>query len=296
MRNRFAQMTEEQLNVGITIMGSLCLLSLFIFSLLNFTNAGAMIASDIVREASNGSAENVLLLPTPTETEAVSQLPPTLTPRPTNTATRTATPSPTNTATRTRTPTREATATRTRTPEATETAEATETSQLDYAATIAAAQSATPITASTPPLGADTLLIVPPPPSPPPPPPPPPSPPPPAPSPTPLPLYVLSDLRGGPNCNYAGIAGTVRNQDGSPRSGVTVEVFNEFGYIQSPVTNEAGFYEALLDVQPREDLAGLWHIRVLEEGVQRSNEIIVQMSGSCTSGETQFLADFYRSQ
>jgi hypothetical protein len=97
---------------------------------------------------------------------------------------------------------------------------------------------------------------------------------------------VLSELLGGPNCGYSGIEGTIRGASGAPLSGVTVEIFNEFGYRQTPVTDANGVYRVFLDSRPRPDLAGPWHIRVLEGG----------MSGVCTSGENQFVANFYRTR
>lgn len=275
MLERFARLTEEQLNIGIAILGAssgvalLLILLLFRLGTLDGALAGVVGAPSVE--------------PTPTVESAGALIPATWTPR--ATATATTTPTPSNTPI----PTEE--------PSATPTFElATETPEPDYAATIAAAQSATPFATSTPV----------PPPAPPVPsfptvPPAPTVPPVPtntrAPSPTPQPLYVLSELLGGPDCAYSGISGTVRNVDGSPRPGVTVEVFNEFGYIQAPVTNNEGRYEVFLDSRPRPDLAGSWHIRVKENGVQGSHEIIVIMSSGCTGSDlTKFIANFYRTQ
>jgi hypothetical protein len=276
---RFGKLTEEQLNIGLIIVGSLCGVAVLLFGLLGATDAAkpVLAAAGIVE---NGSGAQ----PTPTA-EAVSQLPPTWTPRATSTPTLTPTERPTNTpeATLTETP---GIPTATLTPEP------------DYAATVAAAQSATPVIPPTP-------IPPPPPPAPviptsPPPPPPPPIPtsPPPPPTATPPPLYILSDLLGGPDCSYTGISGTVYNRDGSPRAGATVEVFNEFGFRLAPVTNNNGFYEAFLDSRPRADLAGPWHIQVLENGVRNSNEIVVILSGSCTNSTdlTKVVANFYRTQ
>ncbi len=301
MIERFVKVREDQLNTAIAVVATLCVLMLFLFSLLLFTTAGNGVRARFL-------PSNATVTPEP----VANLLPPTWTPRATNTptttptATLTSTPVPTNTRVPSRTPTRTVTATAT--------AEGSPTP--DFAATVAAAQSMTPVPTTVPPqIPAPPVVIVPTappvpviPPPPPPPPPvvivPPPVPPtptlPPSPIPlptaTPLPLYVLAELLGGPNCGYSGISGTVRGADGAPLPGVTVSVFNEFGYAQEPVTDANGVYQVYLDSQPRPDLAGPWHIRVLEGGVQQSNEIVVLMSGSCTAGENEFIANFYRSR
>ncbi|MBA3534617.1 MAG: carboxypeptidase regulatory-like domain-containing protein [Ardenticatenales bacterium] len=300
MFDRLRDMTEEQLNVGIAISGALCVVMLFIMILLNATTAGATALNAVgLGDGATNAGE-----PTPT---LGTTLPPTWTPRATNTATPTVTPRPTET----ETPTVEVT----ETTEITPTLEVESTPTPDYAATITAAQSSTPVappppaiqptsrpsTAPVAPAPAPVVPVIPPVAAPPVAPPVAPTERPaptstPAPSPTPLPLYVLAELLGGPNCQYSGISGTIRNNDGSPRAGTTVEVFNETGYKQTLTTDAAGFYEAFLDSKPREDLKGFWHIRILEGTVQGSNEIVVVMSGDCTSGETQFVANFYRSQ
>lgn len=279
MLERFGKLSEEQLNVGIAIVGATCAVAVLLFGLLGMTDAAkpVLAAAGIVE---NGSAGQ----PTPT-VEALSQLPPTWTPRATSTSTSTPTARPTDTPA----------------PTATETVgipTETATPEPDYAATVAAAQSATPVIPPTP------IPPAPPPPpviptSPPAPPPPPlPTSPPPPPTATPQPLYVLSQLLGGPDCGYTGISGTVYSRDGVPRAGVTIDVFNEFGFRLAPVTNNSGFYEAFLDSKPRGDLAGPWHIQVVENGVKNSNEIVVILSGSCTNGSdvTKVVADFYRTQ
>lgn len=273
---RFGRLSEEQLNVGIAMVGATCLVAVLLFGLLGITDAAKpmLAAAGIVETGSAGQ-------PTPT-VEALSQLPPTWTPRATPTATTTPTQRPTFTPepTQTETP---GIPTETATPEP------------DYAATVAAAQSATPVIPPTP-----VPPIAPPPPVIPTSPPPPvvPTSPPPPPTATPQPLYVLSQLLGGPDCAYTGISGTVYSRDGVPRSGVTVEVFNEFGFRIAPVTNNNGFYEAFLDSQPRADLAGPWHIQVLENGIRNSNEIVVILTGTCTNSSdlTKVVADFYRTQ
>ncbi len=284
MLERFGKLGEEQLNIGIALVGVTCAVALLLFGVIGASGvaAPALRAAGIVADGRSGQ-------PTPTPEGLGAQLPPTWTPRATATATNTATPAPTET------PTIEPTAT-----EGEPTV--TFTPEPDYAATVAAAQSATPVI---PP----TAIPQPAPPAPPAPPPAPPAPPappvppvptspPPPPTATPPPLYVLSDLLGGPDCGYTGISGTVYNRDGTVRPGVNVEVFNEFGFKLAPVTNASGFYEAFLDSKPRGDLAGPWHIRILENGIQNSNEIIVVLTGGCEGGNdlTKVIANFYRTQ
>lgn len=309
MVDRFRNLTDEQLNIGIAITSALCVLAVFMFGALGVSGVGSRFAG--TADERPGQAA---VVETSTPEGSIAELPPTWTPRPTITPNPTNTPAPTPSPTLEPTETREPTATRTATETSTPSASPTEGP--DFAATIAAAQSATPPPPppqppSQPPVQQQPPVVLPPapappvaPPAPPPAPPtqrplptntPPPTPTP-EPSPTPQPLYVLSDLRGGPDCGYVGISGTVFNMDGTPRQGVTVEVFNEFGYRQALTTNQAGFYEAFLDTQPRPELAGYWHIRILEGGIQQSNENVVLMSGTCTSGETRFIANFYRTQ
>ncbi|MGB0388401.1 MAG: hypothetical protein ACPGWR_26575 [Ardenticatenaceae bacterium] len=115
---------------------------------------------------------------------------------------------------------------------------------------------------------------------------------------TPEPLYVLSELLGGADCQYVGFSGRVRGSDDRPREGITVELFNDSDYNQLLVTDQQGFYETMLDNQPRTDLAGNWHIRLLEEEIQVSHEIIVVMSESCENSDdlTRFVANFTRTK
>ena len=115
---------------------------------------------------------------------------------------------------------------------------------------------------------------------------------------TPQPLYMLSELLGGPDCEYVGFSGTVSNLDGSGREGVKVELFNDFDDRQSVITNEKGLYEVVIDNSPQSHLEGNWHIRVLEDNIQVSNEIIVVMSSSCEESDdlTRFVANFTRTK
>lgn len=283
MLERFRNLTEEQLNIGIAIMGTLCLVALLSF--------GVLQTSPRVRSAV-GLGEDPAVAVEPTTVVVQAELPPTWTPRATNTPTATPTPPPTAT------PPPPAS----ETPAPSPTLEEGATEEPDFAATIAAAQSATPPPAPPPPPA--TSIPAPPAPVAPPPPPAPtsiPAPPPPptstpSPVPTPLPTYVLAELLGGPNCGESSISGTIRNVDGTARTGVQVQVFNEFGYLLSPVTDGAGRFYAFLDSRPRADLAGPWHIRVMEDGIQASNEYVVIMSGSCTAGENFFVLNFYRTR
>lgn len=304
MYEQFINLREEQLNVAMAVLGAFCVLALFLFALLLFTGVG-----DPVRAAVLGS-EGAAGEPTPVSELSVDTLPPTWTPRATNTPTFTST--PTETPEPTNTPTITASPTLTATEIVTPTLAVSETAEPDYAATIAAAQSATPVPPPPPPTTPpQPQPVFPPTPIPPPPvvqpvqptpvPPPPTEVPPtptPQPTPTPTPLYILTELLGGPDCGYSGISGTVRNPDGTARVGVQLEVFNEYGYRLQPVTNANGFYEAFLDTRPRADLAGPWHIRVLEGGEQQSNEIIVVLSSTCTNATdvTKVVANFLRTQ
>lgn len=117
------------------------------------------------------------------------------------------------------------------------------------------------------------------------------------PAPTPEPLYVLQDLLGGPDCGYVGFSGSVWNVDGSGREGVRIELFNDDQYKRSVLTDQNGLYEVIIDTKPQLELEGNWHIRVLENKVQVSNEIIVVMSSTCEEQDlTRFVANFKRTQ
>lgn len=115
--------------------------------------------------------------------------------------------------------------------------------------------------------------------------------------PTPQPLYVLQDLLGGPDCDYVGFSGMVSDVDDSGREGVRIELFNDAQYKRSVLTDQNGLYEVIIDTSPQPHLEGNWHIRVLENKVQVSNEIIVVMSPSCEEDDlTRFVANFKRTQ
>ena len=258
----FLNWTEEQLNLGIAIMAVLTLLAIMVFALLWFSPSFV---------APIGLAPQP---PTPTLKPAPT-LPPTWTPLPTNTPTPTRTPRPTRTPTPTDTPTPTITATP------------------DVAATLTALPTETP----EPTVEVDVVPSPPAPPPPPPPPPPGPPPPPPPPTATPTPLYVLTRLEAGPSCTWVGFFGYVYNADGRPRPNVQVKVFNEFGYEQTATTQQDGYWEVFLDSKPRADLAGAWHLVVMEDGKRASEEIAVIMSRDCNAPEqlTKFRADWQRS-
>lgn len=75
-----------------------------------------------------------------------------------------------------------------------------------------------------------------------------------------------------------------------------MRVFNEFGFERTATTNNDGYWEVFLDSQPRADLAGSWHLVVLEGGERVGSEIVVRMGPDCTSGRpTKFKADWQRS-
>jgi len=115
--------------------------------------------------------------------------------------------------------------------------------------------------------------------------------------PTPEPLYVLQDLLGGPDCDYVGFSGTVWDVEGSGREGVRIELFNDAQYKRSVLTDQNGLYEVIIDTSPQPHLGGNWHIRILENKIQVSNEIIVVMSSSCEEDDlTRFVANFKRTQ
>lgn len=117
------------------------------------------------------------------------------------------------------------------------------------------------------------------------------------PVPTPEPLYALQDLLGGPDCDYVGFSGTVWNVDDSGREGVRIELFNDAQYKRSVLTDQNGLYEIIIDSSPQPDLEGNWHIRIIENKIQVSNEIIVVMSSSCEEDDlTRFVANFRRTQ
>ncbi len=320
---------REGPNIGSTIVGIFFLIVLLLSGLLLFTSVGESIRQEAFID---GSWE---VEPTVPREVAVELQPSAGTPQavipttPSPTVTPEGRSEPTRTSLPTLTPSEEGTPTPTLTV-------VTETPGPDYAATIAAGQSATPVPPPAPP---------PPPMLPPPPPPPPASPtstatptgtptetptgtpteadgspsptqaaaesasptqaPPEvagSPSPVQVPptttevLYELTDLSGSRDCGFSGIVGTIRNADGTPRQGVTVEVENEWNYRQSQVTNAEGFYEMFLGNEPREELAGTWTVRVLEDGRPQSEEGMVQISGSCEEGEHRFVADFRRVQ
>ncbi len=115
--------------------------------------------------------------------------------------------------------------------------------------------------------------------------------------PTPEPLYVLEDLLGGPDCDYVGFSGTVWDVEGAGHEGVRIELFNDAQYKRSVLTDQNGLYELIIDTSPQSHLEGNWHIRVLENKVQVSNEIIVVMSSTCEEDDlTRFVANFKRTQ
>lgn len=115
--------------------------------------------------------------------------------------------------------------------------------------------------------------------------------------PTPEPLYVLQDLLGGPDCDYVGFSGTVWDAEGSGREGVRIELFNDAQYKRSVLTDQNGLYEVIIDTSPKPDLEGNWHIRIIENKVQVSNEIIVVMSSTCKEDDlTRFVANFKQTQ
>lgn len=115
--------------------------------------------------------------------------------------------------------------------------------------------------------------------------------------PTPEPLYALQDLLGGPDCDYVGFSGTVWNVDDSGREGVRIELFNDAQYKRSVLTDQNGLYEVIIDTSPKPDLQGNWHLRVLENKIQVSNEIIVVMSSTCEEDDlTRFVANFKRTE
>lgn len=255
--------TDEQLNLGITVMSVLTFLAILIILAL-------------------------WVSPSIAAPMGLAPIPPTSTPRPAATLPPTWTPPPTETATPTRTPRP------TETPTPTPTGTPTETATPDVGATLTAlpTNTATTVPPSPPPIeepppvsggggggnsGGSTA-------------------PPPPPTATPTPLYVLTDLRAGANCDWVGFFGYVYQADGRPRPNTNVRVFNEFGFEQTATTRNDGYWEVFLDSQPRADLAGSWHMVVLEEGERASNEIVVLMGPDCTSGRpTRFKADWQRS-
>jgi hypothetical protein len=120
----------------------------------------------------------------------------------------------------------------------------------------------------------------------------------PLPTATPIPLYVLNELLGGADCTYSGVSGTIRNENQTVRAGVTVEIFNERAYFQRVFTNQSGDYQLVLDSNRRQDWAGNWHIRIMENNIQQSNEIIFVMTLGCTDefDLTRIVANFQRTQ
>lgn len=260
--------TDEQLNLGIAVMSILTLLALFTVLALWFSPSLA---------APLGLAQRP---PTPTPRPAAT-LPPTWTPQPTETPTPTRTPRPTET------------------PTATPTGTPTDTPTPDAAATLTALPTETPTATPEPPLpvdappspssgnGGSTVSR------------PPPPPPPPPPTATPTPLYALDFLGAAPSCDWVGFYGYVYNADGRPRPNTVVRVFNEFGYPpvgeRDQMTNNEGRWELFLDSRPRADLAGSWHLVVIEGGERASNEIVVLMDSGCASGQfTKFNANWQR--
>lgn len=336
MFERFKNLTQDQLNIAIAIIGAICFIMLFFCGLLAFTGIAPEYLAD------NGWVPQAVVEATITPTSPT--LPATWTPRPssTPTATETETPEPTETPapTVTETPTPEVVATPTAEntievpalPSQTAIPEPTESQEPNYAETIAAAQSATPFPTvpppppqpqpqPQPPVAILVPTVPPPPPIPPTPIPPPPTlPPPPTntpaptntpeptntplptptppPTATPVPLYVLNELLGGADCTYSGVSGTIRNQNQTVRGGVTVEIFDERGYFQRVFTNQAGDYELALDSNRRQDWAGNWHIRIMENNIQQSNEIIFVMTPGCIDqfDLTRIVANFQRTQ
>ncbi|RME13634.1 MAG: hypothetical protein D6802_00960 [Ardenticatenia bacterium] len=253
--------SEEQLNIGIAIMAVLTVLALMAIGLI-WVQPSMLAPVGLARRP-----------PTPTP-RPVATLPPTWTP----TATPTQTPTPTATPTETPLPTGTAEAV------ATETAIAIEgTPTPDLVATLTALPTDTPIPFPTSP------------------PPPPPrtsgggggSSAPPVPTPTPMPLYIVVNSLGGVRCDEMKFFGYVYNNNGTPRPGVTVRVFNEFGYQQDAVTQADGYWEVYLGPGPAPERAGTWHLVLLEDGQRASDEIAFVMPRDC-SGVTVVRVDWQR--
>lgn len=121
----------------------------------------------------------------------------------------------------------------------------------------------------------------------------------PAPASTPRPLYQVVDTRAGVDCGWYGFFGTVSDPDGNPREDVSVRVYHE-GEEQvltgRAATNDDGYWEVSLGDSPETELAGLWHLVVMEEGQRGSSEIAVDLATRCDAGRpTKFQVNWQRS-
>jgi hypothetical protein len=101
-------------------------------------------------------------------------------------------------------------------------------------------------------------------------------------------------MLGGPGCDGVKAFGTVFNQDGSPRAGVAIKMFNDYGYVQTTITDSSGQWEIFLRPDPDPSLAGDWHWEVIENNVPLSPQITFTMSGQCGNGPHAFQLDFRR--
>lgn len=265
---RFARLSEDQLTAMTLIFAGLTVVSLFIFGALWI--------------APNTSAERQALAFTPTARPRAT-LPPTWTPTPEPTPTATATPRPV-TPTASPAPLEESAPLQAvvvaeiEPPSPTAAVEASPTAEPDIAATIAAAASPTPEPTRVPPTFPPAR---------------PPAPPPP-PTATPTPPYILRQMLGGSGCGGVTAFGTVYQQNGSGRQGVTIKMYNDYGYVREAVTDGSGRWEIYLRPDPDPSLAGNWHWEVTENGIAVSPQITFPMTGRCGDGPHAFQIDFQR--
>lgn len=116
---------------------------------------------------------------------------------------------------------------------------------------------------------------------------------------TPRPLYQVVDTRAGVDCGWYGFFGTVSDPDGNPRDGVSIRVYHEGD--EQVVTGRAetdadGYWEVSLGDSPESELAGLWHLVVMEEDQRGSSEIAVDLATRCDAGRpTKFQVNWQRS-
>lgn len=122
-----------------------------------------------------------------------------------------------------------------------------------------------------------------------------PIPPPPGPTPTPKPpLYLMSDMRAGPDCYYTGVYGVVWTVTDLPREGVQIRLWTEQGleFISAP-TDIDGNYEIQVSGEPVE---ARWFMEVLEGGVPQSEVIIFETSRGCQNGLQKYRIDWRRTE
>lgn len=108
------------------------------------------------------------------------------------------------------------------------------------------------------------------------------------------PLYLMSEMRAGPDCAYTGVYGVVWTVTDLPREGVQLRLWTEQGleFISAP-TDLDGNYEIQVSGEPVE---ARWFMEVLEGGVAQSEVIIFETSRGCQNGLQKYRIDWRRTE